>query len=217
VYKEAVITNNSREQMCEYLTKIFAWSPNMVMQLKDEMWGYDEVSGDFIYTSTNVWSGTWQGFGEYVQEGMSIVKFREGEACAYYQRDYFTEGDTWIGIPQLSSLIVTIREEYLKIVGATDRCFDADGDGWSKYLTTGCANQGKRDCNDFVAEINPGAEEIPANGLDDDCDGSVDESCATFPVNPERPIQLLPFFLLYLLPAAFVFVAKKRWGRKEMK
>jgi hypothetical protein len=58
----------------------------MVMQLKDEMWGYDEVSGDFIYTSTNVWSGTWQGFGEYVQEGMSIVKFREGEACAYYQR-----------------------------------------------------------------------------------------------------------------------------------
>jgi hypothetical protein len=31
------------------------------------------------------------------------------------------------------------------------------------------------DCNDSLAQVNPAAVELPGNGLDDDCDGAVDE------------------------------------------
>lgn len=44
-------------------------------------------------------------------------------------------------------------------------CHDQDLDGF-----TGDAG----DCNDGNAQVNPGAQEIP-NGIDDDCDGTVDE------------------------------------------
>ncbi len=41
---------------------------------------------------------------------------------------------------------------------------DADGDGWTA----------EDDCDDSDPEVNPGADEL-CNGLDDDCDGEVDE------------------------------------------
>lgn len=47
---------------------------------------------------------------------------------------------------------------------------DEDGDGW-----TG----GAGDCNDCSVQMNPGAQEYPDNGADEDCNGVVDdvESC----------------------------------------
>lgn len=47
---------------------------------------------------------------------------------------------------------------------------DADGDGF--MICDG-------DCDDTEAEVNPGAREIRKNGIDDDCDGLIDESCFT--------------------------------------
>jgi hypothetical protein len=47
---------------------------------------------------------------------------------------------------------------------------DYDHDGYTP-------NQG--DCHDGVAGVNPEAVELPANALDDDCDGSVDEADPT--------------------------------------
>ncbi|MBK8505893.1 MAG: beta-propeller fold lactonase family protein [Saprospiraceae bacterium] len=58
---------------------------------------------------------------------------------------------------------------------------DADGDGYGNLLTTLLACtvpvgyvENSMDCNDTIPSIFPGATEI-CNGLDDNCDGSVDE------------------------------------------
>lgn len=47
---------------------------------------------------------------------------------------------------------------------------DVDGDGW-----TVCEN----DCNDDDATINPGSSEICDDGIDNNCDGVVDEGCSS--------------------------------------
>src|SRR5262249_31035172 len=48
----------------------------------------------------------------------------------------------------------------------TTACTDVDGDGWSV-----CDN----DCDDANAAVNPGAFDVPRNGLDDDCNGVMDD------------------------------------------
>jgi hypothetical protein len=44
---------------------------------------------------------------------------------------------------------------------------DDDGDGFFAEET---------DCDDEDADVNPGAPELPDNGVDDDCDGAIDEA-----------------------------------------
>ena len=44
---------------------------------------------------------------------------------------------------------------------------DLDGDGYMEDF----------DCDDTRASVNPGADELPGNGVDDDCDGQIDETC----------------------------------------
>jgi len=63
---------------------------------------------------------------------------------------------------------------------------DGDGDGYGSgssvqvctgaVLPAGYALVGG-DCNDANAAINPGATEVCGNGIDDDCDGQIDEGC----------------------------------------
>ncbi len=60
---------------------------------------------------------------------------------------------------------------------------DADGDGYGKAGSVvlmcesakGYSLEGG-DCDDAEAAISPAATEVPGNGLDDDCDGVIDES-----------------------------------------
>ena len=57
------------------------------------------------------------------------------------------------------------------ITGQTDiQCTDADGDG---YAVEGGVC-GPADCDDKDADVNPGAQEVCSNGVDDNCNGDID-------------------------------------------
>ncbi len=61
-------------------------------------------------------------------------------------------------------------------------CTDADSDGYGDPLgnygiANGCTYDGT-DCNEANAAVNPGVSEA-CDGIDNDCDGSIDEGCST--------------------------------------
>jgi len=172
VYQETSLSNFGRQEMWDYLDLIFGWSSDMELVTLDEMYK-TYPDGSMTYFVGNVWFGT-TAAGYYEQPGFSIVKFRPGEGCAAYQRDYFSEGDTYWGMDFVQDTIRAAREEVITGLGLTGKCVDDDGDGYTRYAAaTGCPNTGL-DCDDYHAGINPGATEIVGNGLDDDC-------------NPETP------------------------------
>jgi hypothetical protein len=57
-----------------------------------------------------------------------------------------------------------------------EECTDGDGDGWGDPNVAVCPRgPGADDCDDADAGIHPEAPEVLGNGVDDDCDGLVDE------------------------------------------
>ena len=170
VYQESILSNFTRQEMWDYLDVIFDWSPDMELVVYDELW-QSYPDGSMTYMNVNKWFGSTDA-GYYEQPGISIVKFRPGEGCAAYQRDYFSEGDTWWGMSFLQGAVREKRDRTITALGLADRCVDDDGDGYPKYSASlGCAKQ-QLDCDDFHAGVSPGAEEIPANGTDENCNGS---------------------------------------------
>lgn len=102
---------------------------------------------------------------------------------------------TWLGIgsPGAVWLMGPDDEALDSPCGEAGQPLDADGDGY----TVG------EDCDDGVAWIHPGAAEVCSDGVDDDCDGLVDESCG--PAVEQRrcggssSLLLLPMLLLPLM------------------
>jgi hypothetical protein len=70
---------------------------------------------------------------------------------------------------------ITVSENALPAhLGHGDYLPDADGDGFSAIgACTGSAD----DCDDTDPNVNPGAEEVCGDGIDNNCDGQVDEGC----------------------------------------
>jgi hypothetical protein len=58
---------------------------------------------------------------------------------------------------------------------------DNDGDGYGAGSPVACGVANNTDCNDNNASVHPGAVEICGNGIDDNCNGQIDEGC-TVPV-----------------------------------
>jgi hypothetical protein len=172
LHKDPFLTNNGRQEMLDYLDgyysgSIYGWPDDRVVTIKDEVvktW----PDGSMTYIASLQWTGT-SAVGFYFQTGMAIIKFRPGEGCPYYHRDYFNEVDNWYQVPAWKAEVAVMRGVYIGIMKLRDRCFDDDQDGYTKYVqATGCPNA-ELDCNDFTADINPGATEIPGNEIDDDC------------------------------------------------
>jgi len=53
----------------------------------------------------------------------------------------------------------------------TDCCVDADGDNFTDIACGGA------DCDDTEFLASPGMQEIQGDGIDNDCDGQIDETC----------------------------------------
>jgi hypothetical protein len=72
----------------------------------------------------------------------------------------------WVGILVLSGMFLMGQETWTPPV-----CQDIDGDGYGSANMQVCPKFGF-DCDDGDIGINPGAMDIPDNGIDEDCDGS---------------------------------------------
>jgi hypothetical protein len=86
-----------------------------------------------------------------------------------------SNASVWMGAPEIAADGVD------QDCDGTELCHvDADGDGWGGETTLSsedfsCTSEGlsaeDRDCDDTLADIHPGASDIPADGTDQDCDG----------------------------------------------
>lgn len=54
---------------------------------------------------------------------------------------------------------------------------DNDGDGYGSGMPVACGVDNDLDCNDNDSSIHPNTIEICGNGIDDNCDGQIDEGC----------------------------------------
>jgi len=93
--------------------------------------------------------------------------------------------------------------------GVTPLCSDGDDDGYGDPAASTCA-QPLADCDDTIGSVNPGAPEIGGNGLDDNCDGTVDEGGGGGCAAVRAPASPDPAGSLALYVAAVVAMAARR-------
>lgn len=111
-YHDPIVDIYGLETMAEFLGRLFVGSSNLYTIVEDE------TLEDDIYMATWTMSGEFNG-APFSAPGMSIVKFVEGTTQTYYSRDYYTEGDVMLGVPELAPAVIGFRQYYRSAVDPT--------------------------------------------------------------------------------------------------
>lgn len=114
-YYDPIVTIEGIDTMAEFLSRLFAGGPDLVTTVEDEIC----ING--MYTATWTMAGSLAGV-PYTAKGMSIIKFRPRSLKAHYSRDYYSEGDIMIGIPELAGPVTGFRTFYRCAVDPTFEC-----------------------------------------------------------------------------------------------
>ena len=114
-YHDPIVDIYGPETMAEFLGRLFAGSSDLYTTVEDE------TIVDDIYMATWTMSGEFNG-APFSAPGMSIVKFVEGTTQTYYSRDYYTEGDVMLGVPELADAVTGFRVYYRCAVDPTFEC-----------------------------------------------------------------------------------------------
>jgi hypothetical protein len=115
IYQDPIVTIEGVDMMAQFLGRLFATSPDLITTVEDEIC----ING--IYMATWTMDGLFGGV-PITAKGMSVVKFRPNETQAYYARDYYTEGDIMINIPELAPAVEGFRAFYRCAVDPTFPC-----------------------------------------------------------------------------------------------
>ena len=108
-YHDPIVDIVGPSTMAEFLSRLFMGSSNLYTTVEDE------TITDDIYMATWTMSGQFNG-APFSAPGMSIVKFIEGTTQTYYSRDYYTEGDVMLGVPELRDAVLGFRYYYRSAV-----------------------------------------------------------------------------------------------------
>ena len=111
-YHDPIVHIYGPDTMTEFLGRLFMGSSDLYTVVEDE------TIVDDIYMATWTMSGEFNG-APFSAPGMSIVKFVEGTTQTYYSRDYYTEGDVMLGVPELKEAVLGFRHYYLSAVDPT--------------------------------------------------------------------------------------------------
>ena len=114
-YHDPIVDIYGKEMMTGFLARLFTASGDLVTTIEDE----NCIDG--IYTATWTMAGAFNGV-PYEAKGMSIIKFRDKETQAYYQRDYYTESDIMLNIPGLAEPAEAFRDYYKCAVDPSFAC-----------------------------------------------------------------------------------------------
>ena len=111
-YHDPIVNIYGPETMAAFLGRLFVGSSDLYTVVEDE------TLTDDIYMATWTMSGEFNG-APFSAPGMSIVKFVEGTTQTYYSRDYYTEGDVMLGVPELAGAVLGFRHYYRSAVDPT--------------------------------------------------------------------------------------------------
>ena len=111
-YHDPIVNIYGPDTMAIFLGRLFAGSSDLYTIVEDE------TITDDIYMATWTMSGEFNG-APFSAPGMSIVKFVESTTQTYYSRDYYTEGDVMLGVPELSEAVIGFRNYYRSAVDPT--------------------------------------------------------------------------------------------------
>lgn len=111
-YHDPIVDIYGPDTMAVFLGRLFAGSSDLYTTIEDE------TMVDDIYMATWTMAGEFNG-AAFSAPGMSIVKFVEGTTQAYYSRDYYTEGDVMLGVPELADAVYGFRDYYRSAVDPT--------------------------------------------------------------------------------------------------